>query len=199
MRVLPHRLAKAALARWVYGPLVARRSNVVVKGKLRLRGRPLIDVVPNATLILGDGVLLNSDNDAYHVNMHSPVKLLADRPGAQIEIGAGSRIHGTCVHAAKSVRIGARCLIAANTHIIDSSGHDISFPNVESRIDSKDEARPVTIADDVWIGANCLIMPGVTIGEGTVIGAGSVVVKAIPSRVVAGGNPAKVIRDYAGR
>ena len=55
-------------------------------------------------------------------------------------------------------------------------------------------AKPVTIGDDVWIGGNVVINPGVTIGSDVVIASGSVVVKDIPSHVVAGGNPCYVIR-----
>ena len=56
-------------------------------------------------------------------------------------------------------------------------------------------AKPVTIGDDVWIGGNVVINPGVTIGSNVVIASGSVVVKDIPSHVVAGGNPCHVIRQ----
>jgi len=55
-------------------------------------------------------------------------------------------------------------------------------------------ALPVVIEDDVWIGANAVIVPGVTIGKGSVIGAGSVVTKDIPSNVIAVGNPCEVLR-----
>ena len=53
---------------------------------------------------------------------------------------------------------------------------------------------PVKIGNDVWVGGNSVILPGVTLGDGTVIGAGSVVTKDIPSGVIAAGNPCRVIR-----
>ena len=58
--------------------------------------------------------------------------------------------------------------------------------------------RPVTIEDNVWIGGNTVILPGVTIGEGAVIAAGSIVNRDIPPRVIAGGNPCRVIRPLTG-
>lgn len=59
-------------------------------------------------------------------------------------------------------------------------------------------ARPVTIGSDVWIGGGAILCPGVSVGDGTVIGAGSVVTRAIPSGVLAAGNPCRVIRPLAG-
>ena len=58
------------------------------------------------------------------------------------------------------------------------------------------EVKPVTIGNDVWIGMRSIIMPGVTIGEGAVIGAGSVVTKNIPPYSIAVGTPAKVIKTF---
>ena len=57
------------------------------------------------------------------------------------------------------------------------------------------QAKPVTIGRDVWIGANCTILPGVTIGNNIVIAAGAVVTKDVPDNCVAGGVPAKIIRE----
>ena len=87
-------------------------------------------------------------------------------------------------------------LIAANTQIFDGNGHELSFPNIENRIHTKGDARSITIDDHVWVGANCFILPGVTIGRGAVIAAGSVVTKSVPPLVIVAGNPARVVRDY---
>lgn len=156
-------------------------------------GRPLIDIRNGSRLILGDGVLLNSRNRGYHVNMYGPVKLFADRPGAIISIGNMTRIHGSCIHAWRSVQIGQRCLIAANCQILDSNGHDCCFGNVTQRIHTSGSARPVAIEDDVWVGANSMVLPGVTIGRGSIIAAGSVVVGDVPPMAIARGNPATVV------
>jgi maltose O-acetyltransferase len=56
-------------------------------------------------------------------------------------------------------------------------------------------AKPITIGDDCWIGASAVIMPGVTIGAGTTIGAGALVTNSLPERVIAVGNPARIIRS----
>lgn len=55
-------------------------------------------------------------------------------------------------------------------------------------------AQPVTLEDGVWVGARVIILPGVTIGQGAIIGAGSVVTRDVPARTIAAGNPARIIR-----
>ncbi len=89
------------------------------------------------------------------------------------------------------ITIGDFVLIAPNV-IICSGTHPIN-PNLR-----KNQAQynlPVCIENNVWIGAGAIIMPGVTIGENSIIGAGSIVTKSIPRNVVAVGNPCKVLRD----
>lgn len=159
-------------------------------------GTPLLDVSRGGKIVLGDDVVLDSSNRGYHLNMFAATKLIADWPGSQIEIGAGSRIHGTCIHARSSVRIGSRCLIAANCQIMDSHGHDISFDDVEGRLRTQGQAEPVTIEDAAWLGVGCVVLPGVTIGRGTIVAAGSVVTKDLPAMCLAAGIPAQVIRQY---
>ncbi|MDK1684857.1 acyltransferase [Acinetobacter terrestris] len=91
------------------------------------------------------------------------------------------------------VNIGSRTLVGYGTKIL-SSNHNI--PKLPARIfDSGHVKAPVKIENDVWIGANCIILPGVTIGAGAVVAAGSVVTKDIPANVVVGGIPAKIIKE----
>jgi acetyltransferase-like isoleucine patch superfamily enzyme len=164
---------------------------------VRLNGAPLVDIREGCQLHIGAGTVLNSSNAGYHLNMHSPVKLLADRPGARIRIGANCRIHGACVHAYELIEIGDGCLIAANTQIMDGPGHDLCLESPEKRIQTRGGSKPVRIGNNVWIGAGAMILPGVTIGDGTVVGAGSIVTKSLPAGVLAAGNPARVVRGVA--
>ena len=175
---------------------ISSKRNIEIKGRLTIKGLPIIDIQKGSRLYIGNGVTLNSKNKGYHINLHSPVKLFVDREGAEIRIGDKTRIHGACIHAYESVVIGKGCLIAGNCQIIDGNGHDLSFPNVEDRINTTGISSPVRIEDNVWIGTNSIILPGVTIGRGSVISANSVVVKDIPSMVIAGGNPAIIIKKY---
>lgn len=166
--------------------------------RVSVRGMPRIRVTKGARIEVENDVMLSSINRTYHLNMHSPVKLLADRPGARIFIGAHTRIQGGCIHAWESVTIGRRCLIAANTQIVDSNGHESSFDDVDARIHTTGGARPVQIGDSVWIGANAIVLPGVNIGRGSIVAAGSVVTQDVPPMVVVAGNPAKIVKHAQG-
>lgn len=83
-----------------------------------------------------------------------------------------------------NVFIGPNVNIYAATHPIDK----------ERRNQNLEKGIPVSIGNSVWIGGNVTILPGVTIGDNTVVGAGSVVTKSLPANVVAAGNPCKVIK-----
>lgn len=89
------------------------------------------------------------------------------------------------------VIIGSRSLIGPNVQIYTAT-HPMDY---RERAAGLEFAKPVTIGEDVWIGGSAVICPGVTIGDRSVIGAGSVVTKDVPADVFAAGNPCKIIRD----
>lgn len=90
------------------------------------------------------------------------------------------------------VEIGERTLIGYRTQIISS---DHTIPSIGEPFPiSGDNHKKITIGKDVWIGGNCLITAGVTIGDGAVVAGGSVVTKDVPENAIVGGVPAKIIR-----
>lgn len=89
------------------------------------------------------------------------------------------------------VKIGDRTKIGPNVQIYTAS-HPI---NAKARATGLEFGKPISIGSDVWIGGSAIICPGVTIGNNSVIGAGSVVTKDIPSDVIAVGNPCKIIKS----
>lgn len=183
------------ILRQIFNILVVRlNKGLEINGKLKIIGWPIIDICNGGKVIIEDNVTLNSSNHGYHINMHSPVKIFADRTDAKIIIGKNTRIHGSCIHAQERIEIGMNCLVAANCQIFDNNGHDISFENAPNRINTKGYPKPIVIHDNVWIGANSIILPGVRIGAGSIIAAGSVVTKDIQPYTLVGGNPARVIR-----
>ncbi len=96
---------------------------------------------------------------------------------------------GVRISAADSVRIGDSCMLASHVYITDSDWHGIYDRSMTPKASYE-----VTLEENVWIGDSAIVCKGVTIGENSVIGAGSVVVSDIPSNVIAAGNPAKVIK-----
>lgn len=165
-------------------------------GKVYFKGIPVIYKHTEAKIIIGKNTLINSSKRKYHINMHSPCKLLADRPQAEIIIGENCRIHGTCIHAVKKIEIGNNCLIAANTNIIDSNGHILAMDNPIDRLSIADEGKSIIIEDNVWIGSNVMILGGAIIREGSVIMAGSVVKGEVPAKSIYGTDSFKVIKQY---
>ena len=117
------------------------------------------------------------------------------RPNSKLYIGEGTYIgeFNNIRAAGGIIRIGKNCNISQHISMI-ASNHSIALGmNISSQ--KWDESKTgITIGDDVWIGANCVILPGVHIHNGAVIGAGSVVTKDIPANAIAVGNPAKVIK-----
>lgn len=119
--------------------------------------------------------------------------------GCNIRIGDNTFINFNCVFLdCNVINIGCNVFIApavqiyAVTHPIAPEKRIIAISATEKQ--AADISAPVNIADNVWIGGGAIILPGVNIGEGSTIGAGSVVTKDIPSRVLAYGNPCRVIK-----
>ncbi|MHB1295973.1 MAG: acyltransferase [Anaerolineae bacterium] len=97
-------------------------------------------------------------------------------------------VSGGCyIQAGNGIEIGDHTIFAPNVCIV-SANHD---PCDHARWLS---AEPVRIGRDCWIGANAVVLPGVTLGDGVVVGAGAVVTKSFPDRVIIGGVPARILR-----
>jgi acetyltransferase-like isoleucine patch superfamily enzyme len=118
---------------------------------------------------------------------------LATGPHGLLVIGDRSFINqGAIVHAEQSVTIGRRVLLGDYSAVCDTDFHEVE-PGMGVR------TAPVTIGDDVWLARGVVVLPGSTIGEGTVVAAGSVVRGELPPWVVAAGSPARPVRDIATR
>lgn len=150
-----------------------------VSAGVRTLGRPRID--NQGFIHLGANVLLRSVN--------VPVELGVG-PGARLVIGDDCSInYGVSIGVMREVRLGRRCRLGPYSMVIDSDFHDVYDRS------KRPEPKPVTLEDDVWVGAKASIMPGVTVGRGSIVGTGAVVTQDVPPWTVVGGVPAKVLRS----
>lgn len=110
-----------------------------------------------------------------------------------ISIGRNTSIgFYSMIYSSESIVIGSDCMIGPFVFIVDSN-HGVSKQKKMNQ--QKNSTKPIVIKDDVWIGTKSIILQGVTIGEGAVIAAGSVVTKDVKAYKVVAGNPAKIIKE----
>lgn len=138
---------------------------------------------------IGDNVIFNNYNDA---GWYSKCSLWV-KDNASLTIGNNSGFNGVFIYSAKSVTIGSNVKVGGGTRIFDTDFHPIDYVARRTTIEGTKTA-PVVIEDDVFIGTNCIVEKGVHIGARSIIAAGSVVVKSVPSDEIWGGNPAHFIK-----
>jgi len=142
---------------------------------------------PKSTVAIGAGCVFRSSHVSNMIGINHPCIISTLKEGARIEIGANCGFSGTVISSAVTIVIGDNVRCGANTIITDTDWHT-------------DDPRtgpdaPVLIGKDVWLGINVSVLKGVTIGERTLVAAGSIVTKSLPAGVIAAGQPAKVLRD----
>lgn len=115
-------------------------------------------------------------------------------PGPNIILHDRVRMNTTSISAVERVEIEEAVAIARGCYISDHS-HGFSDPDLPIRDQPIDRVAPVLIRRGAWLGQNVVILPGVTVGRGSVIGAGSVVRSDVPDRTVVAGSPARIIRE----
>lgn len=145
-------------------------------------------------MYFGPGLCLRSSTRSNPLAPNHPVVLCTWQSGAKIEVGANFAMTGGSLCAAERITIGDNVTVGANTNIVDTDFHPLK---PESRRLTPQDAKTgsIVIEGDVFIGMNCLVLKGVQIGRGNVVGAWSVVSRDIPPKVLAAGNPARIIRD----
>lgn len=118
----------------------------------------------------------------------------------EITIGNNVSIQKDChIGAINKIVLGNNVLLASKVYLSDHSHGEVNIeaiklPPSQRKLYSKG---PVIIEDNVWLGEGVVVLPNVTIGENTIVGANSVVTKSIPKNSIAGGNPARIIREIS--
>lgn len=184
-----------------------RRVELGAPSNLSAFKRTAVSIDPSASIELGTGrVIINDSWCAANpfptlFSMKANSRLIvhgsfsfysnADisvNENAILEIGSGFVNHGARIHCFERVIIGDQVYIGDDVAIRDSDGHELIGSG-------KPMTMPIVIGNHVWIGAKVTILKGVTIGEGAIVAAGSVVSHDVPPRTLVGGVPAKVIRE----
>ncbi len=135
---------------------------------------------------IGENCIFNSAVGSNWIGIDRPCMISTQGYGAKIIIGDNCGFSGTVIGAFKLIKLGKNVRCGANTLITDSDWH-LDDPRTSAPAE-------IIIEDNVWLGVNCVVLKGVTIGENSLIGANSLVTKSIPANVIAAGNPCKVIK-----
>jgi acetyltransferase-like isoleucine patch superfamily enzyme len=145
----------------------------------------------NSKLIVGTGSIIEGN-------------LFFECENSSISIGENTYIGSSSVISSEKIDIGSDVLISWGCTIVDHNSHSLDFQKRKNDvkdwfIGTKDWSnvvrKPIFIRNNSWIGFNSIILKGVTIGEGAIVGAGSVVTKDVPPYTIVAGNPARIIRE----
>jgi acetyltransferase-like isoleucine patch superfamily enzyme len=130
--------------------------------------------------------------------------IASDRNGSEVLIGRNTFFGGSTIVTALRVEIGDDVLVSWGCTIVDHDSHVLPWAGRKDDVREQYHGRknwqgvgmrPVRIADKSWIGFNVIILKGVTVGEGAVVAAGSVVTRDVPAFTLVAGNPARVVRS----
>ena len=142
-----------------------------------------IRVERDGLLRLGARTWLRSEYGTNYLTAHR---------GARLEVGDDALINGAMLHAKREIVIGNSCWLGFGARVLDADLHDLDA-------ETPQRIEPVRIGDRVWLGAQALVLRGVSIGDDVVVAAGAVVTSDLPSRCLAAGVPARPIRELASR
>ena len=158
--------------------LIIRNPKAIIDWSIGVEYNNISDIVLGEGVRIHKGTVLTARNNS-------------SREQGLLKIGRNTYIgENNIIRASGGVKIGDNCLISNNVVIVsENHGTKLGIPITKQSSATK---KGVTICDDVWIGANVVILPGVVVGSGAVVGAGSVVVRSVPENAIVMGNPATV-------
>jgi len=161
-----------------------------IKPQLDACGEGLQVIGPRHFHISGPNIKMGRHVHAMALT-EAPVRLSVFESMGEITIGDFTLLNpGVRITSARAIKVGKKCMLAMNSSICDADWHD-----VQHRIFAPGRAGEVMLEDNVWLGEGARVLKGVTIGENTIVGAGSVVASSLPADVIAAGNPVRVIKS----
>jgi acetyltransferase-like isoleucine patch superfamily enzyme len=170
-----------------------KNPQVQIGENLRLIGRPVFDVAPDARVKIGSRVTMISLPEGNLAGLSKRCSIGVER-GAKLTIGEGCGFSGVSIYCALEISIGSHLTCGANVSIWDTDFHPLDAQARRANDRTAIRRKPVVIGDDVFLGANVLVLKGARIGDRAIIGAGSVVTGNIPSDEIWAGNPARFLR-----
>lgn len=171
-------------------------SNNVQFSNFTNRGWPKVNVSLHGKLVIGPGFISNNREMANPIGRFHACSLIVSGKG-QLTIGSNVGISSTAIVCHNSINIGNNVILGGGVAIYDTDFHSLNHEQRRGPLQGIEDAKtaPVFIGNDVFVGGHTTILKGVSIGNGAVIGACSVVTRDIPAFEVWAGNPAKMIRD----
>lgn len=167
-------------------------KRLMIENPYKVWGNMRILIYGSGTIRIGKNFHSVSARKRSFITLFSPCHLTVADQG-EIFLGEHVGLNGTTIFARRKVTIGNNTMIAPNVIIMDHNGHT-SWPASE-RWSSSDTPLEIKIGNDCWIGMNCIILKGVTVGDGSIIAAGSVVINDVEPACLYAGNPAKKIKS----
>ena len=155
-------------------------------------GVPIVQKHWNSTIHFGNGLQLRSSLRSNPFGVNHPVIICTFRKDAVLEVGDNFRMSGGSISVTERITIGNNVVVGANAIIMDSDFHP-SHPEERLREPNLGQSTPTTIGNNVFIGANSFILRGVTVGNGSVVGTGSVVTSDVKPGTIVFGNPARLL------
>jgi acetyltransferase-like isoleucine patch superfamily enzyme len=174
------------------------KGNNVKFSSITSFGVPMIDIERGGSMIIGKNFRMNNGKYFNQIGRQQPCMFMVTK-GGRLTIKDNVSLSATAFFCTQEITIGNNVKIGGNCVFYDTDFHSLNYMDRrEPGLDKQNKkSLPVIIESDVFIGAHSTILKGVTIGEGSIIGAGSVVSKSVPPKEIWAGNPASFIKSLS--